>query len=92
MRFLGPQDNGNLLTTDTDLAYQKAIKGSRTGPFIMGECLDWEVIPSFAYPVDQVYLPRNLRSWAARTTGSNSATLCGSTDGSKPSRRSNQTS
>jgi len=30
-----PQDNGNLLTTDTDLAYQSAIKSSRTGPFIM---------------------------------------------------------
>ncbi|KAL0955994.1 hypothetical protein HGRIS_002171 [Hohenbuehelia grisea] len=29
-----PQDNGNLLTTDTDLAYQSAVE-SRTGPFIM---------------------------------------------------------
>jgi glucan endo-1,3-alpha-glucosidase len=31
-----PQDNGNLLTTATDHAYQSAIKNSRTGPFIMG--------------------------------------------------------
>lgn len=32
-----PQDNGNLLTTGTDKAYQAAIKSSRTGPFIMCE-------------------------------------------------------
>ncbi|KZV73237.1 glycoside hydrolase family 71 protein [Peniophora sp. CONT] len=30
-----PADNGNLLTTQTDLAYQSAVKSSRTGPFIM---------------------------------------------------------
>lgn len=37
--LIGPADNGNLLTTDTDLAYKNAIKGSRTGPYIMGESL-----------------------------------------------------
>ena len=31
-----PADNGNLLTTDTDLAYQSAVKSSRSGSFIMG--------------------------------------------------------
>ncbi|KZV73756.1 glycoside hydrolase family 71 protein [Peniophora sp. CONT] len=30
-----PEDNGQTLTTATDLAYQSAIKSSRTGPFIM---------------------------------------------------------
>ncbi|KAF8317382.1 glycoside hydrolase family 71 protein [Clavulina sp. PMI_390] len=46
-----PADNGNLLTTDTDLAYQSAIKDNRSGPYIMsvsplqfkelGEPNDW---------------------------------------------------
>jgi len=31
-----PQDNGDLLTTEVDLASQAAIKASRTGPYIMG--------------------------------------------------------
>ncbi|KAL4257236.1 Glycoside hydrolase family 71 [Pleurotus pulmonarius] len=35
MNWSWPQDDGNLLTTDTDKAYQAAIKSSRTGPFIM---------------------------------------------------------
>ncbi|KAF7318311.1 hypothetical protein HMN09_00339900 [Mycena chlorophos] len=31
-----PDDVGTLLTTDTDLAYQSAIKDNREGPYIMG--------------------------------------------------------
>lgn len=34
-----PADTNTNLTTDTDLAYQKAIKSSRKGPYIMCMCL-----------------------------------------------------
>jgi hypothetical protein len=34
-RWSWPADTNSQLTTATDLAYQKAIKGSRTGPYIM---------------------------------------------------------
>jgi hypothetical protein len=36
-----PNDTNTLLTTDTDMAYKSAIKGSRSGPYIMGILIPW---------------------------------------------------
>lgn len=41
-----PADNGDLLTTDTDIAYKNAIKAERSGPYIMGE---WSIFGAFAH-------------------------------------------